>query len=112
MGINEIERAAASGKEMPDAIASPEQAAYISFRGLYHDWHAGIVTKEQAAREKKKILAEYDNLSQMRNMFQDSLCRWNRAELYMADAEKNGNAVESARKVIKILDGREGINQE
>lgn len=110
MDINEIERAALHGAPMPNHLGAPEQAAYISFRGLYHDWRAGIVTKEQAKAEKKQILQAYNDLYRWREIYLDNIRRWNKAETLMPEVEKAETACPTcgrSKQIIRILDGRE-----
>ena len=113
MDINEIERTALRGAAMPEHLDAPEQAAYISFRGLYHDWRAGIITKEQASAEKKQILRAYDDLRRWSDIYLDNMHRWNRAECMMPELERSKTdcpTCNRARQIIRILDGREEIS--
>lgn len=116
MSIEDLERLAMCGAEMPAALPSPAQAAYISFRGLYHDWKAGIVTKEQAQTEKKQIIRAFKGFDRDRSIYLESIQRWNRAEALMPEVEKAKPAdcptCAACRKIIRILDGREDIGNQ
>lgn len=115
MDINEIERSALHDAPLPEHLDAPEQAAYISFRGLYHDWRAGIVSKDRAKSEKKQILQTYDNLSRWRDIYMDNMRRWNRAEYLMPDVERSKTrcpTCDRARQIIRVLDGRDNITAE
>lgn len=45
---------------MPDGLRLYEQATYTSLRNLYGLYHRQAISKEQAAKEKRLITAEYE----------------------------------------------------
>ena len=54
-----FERAALRGDPMPEGMALYEQAAFQALRGLYALYRRGGISREDAAREKEKILEAY-----------------------------------------------------
>ena len=50
------EREAARGDVMPDGLTLMEQYAYQAMRNLYGSYRKGLVTKDQAVLEKRRIL--------------------------------------------------------
>lgn len=54
-----LEKAAMKGYELPKGLTLAEQGYYLALRTLYAAYQKGIVTKKQAAEEKKAILAAY-----------------------------------------------------
>lgn len=54
------ERQAMNGNEMPDGLDYPDQIAFLCFRMLYDNLRKGIIGRDTAIREKKKILMEYE----------------------------------------------------
>ncbi len=59
MDIREIEQKAYLGEKMPDLLTLHEQVFFILLRGLYMQLHNDYIDREQAAAEKKKIVAQY-----------------------------------------------------
>ena len=55
----ELERKAANGEPMPDDIGAPERVLYIALRGLYYQYRVGSVEKDQARREKQRLIEDY-----------------------------------------------------
>lgn len=56
----DFEMAAAQGLPVPPGLDGPQQRLYIQLRGVYHDHHAGLTTRLQAAAEKAKAVQEYE----------------------------------------------------
>ena len=54
-----LEKAAMKGYELPKGLTLAEQGYYLALRTLYAAYQKGVVTKKQAAEEKKAILAAY-----------------------------------------------------
>lgn len=55
------ERIAMAGGEMPDDLEWYDRQLFLMLRTLYWQYKQGIVDRESAAREKKKMLADYDH---------------------------------------------------
>ena len=55
------ERQAASGDEMPGGLDYPDKVTYLCFRMLYAQLRMGIIDRETAIREKRKIMREYEH---------------------------------------------------
>lgn len=55
------ERQAANGDEMPGELDYPDKVTYLCFRMLYAQLRMGIVDRETAIREKRKIMREYEH---------------------------------------------------
>ncbi len=56
----DLERQAMDGNEMPAGLEYPDQVLYLCFRMLYAQLRQGIVDRDTAIREKKKLLKEYE----------------------------------------------------
>lgn len=54
------EREAMQGDPLPDGLASHDQAAYLSLRAIYHDYHEKRLGRPEAASEKRKVFAVWD----------------------------------------------------
>lgn len=55
----EYERDAINGKPMPKGLSGYDQGVYLALRALYANYHAKVVTREEAMREKRLILREF-----------------------------------------------------
>lgn len=100
----ELERLAAKSEPLPDGLTLPEQWLYLSLRLLYKEHKAGMVTREQAAKEKRAILDQYELAKLHYSAYQQTTERTNRYGYLFAEAEKSGCDV--CRKIVRILDGR------
>lgn len=72
----ELEKAAAHGKPMPDGLAAPERILYVALRGLYYQHRVGIIDREQAKREKRDLMNDYNQA------VLDERCRAKSAKLW------------------------------
>ena len=64
------ERIVMAGAEMPDNLEWYDRQTFLQLRMLYHQFKTGIVDRETASREKRKILIDYD-----RNKFFEDFTR-------------------------------------
>ena len=53
------ERQAMNGEELPSGLEYPDQVLFLCLRSLYDHVRRGIVTRDTATVEKKKLLVEY-----------------------------------------------------
>lgn len=56
----EWERFAADGKPAPEGLSGPELKTYIAIRGLYYQYRARIIDRDQAKREKSRLLKDLE----------------------------------------------------
>ena len=54
-----FESAAMRGDEMPSGLPAPDQWLFIALRSLYWEVKKGIIGRDQAVIEKRKLLDEY-----------------------------------------------------
>ena len=54
------ERIAMAGGEIPDGLEYYDRQMFLSLRMLYHQYKTGIVDRDTATREKRKLLDDYD----------------------------------------------------
>lgn len=59
MKLDDLERLAYAGGELPPMLPMEEQMFFLSMRALYAQHRADALTKEQAAQEKQQVLAAY-----------------------------------------------------
>ena len=74
MDIREIEQKAFRCEQMPDLLTLHEQTFFILLRGLYMQLHNDYIDREQAAAEKKRIVAQYKKQLR-REKFNSSLAK-------------------------------------
>ncbi len=60
-----FERAAMNGEPMPSALRGVERVQYLCLRNLYRLHRTGAISREEAAQEKKKMLAEFADAQRM-----------------------------------------------
>lgn len=72
----EWERAAAEGKSVPDGLTLPEKYLFISFRSLYHQYNEGLLTKEQARKEKSLLIKDFNRFEQREKAMDRSMKAW------------------------------------
>lgn len=56
-----LERMAKDGNEMPDGLSVPQQIAFLCLRKLYWQLAHGIIDRETAVNEKRKIMREHES---------------------------------------------------
>lgn len=54
------ERNAMVGGEMPDGLEWYDRKMFLMLRMLYHQYKCGIIDRETAKREKRKLLQDYE----------------------------------------------------
>lgn len=74
MDHKRIAMLAADGGPIPDELKPWEQNAYIALRGLYRQYRAGVVNRETAAAEKRKIAKAARDAERM-EAFRDKLAQ-------------------------------------
>lgn len=105
-----FENVAISGGEMPDGLTGPEQHLFLGLRALYHQKRAGIITRETAVSEKKKLVHEYGKDAIRMETTQKLISSHNEInnQVWKLVAEyKKAPSLELADKVIRVFDGLE-----
>lgn len=100
------------GNELPEGLDLPSQMAYISLRGIYAQYHARIISRDQAAAEKGKIRREYERLEK-EWAFGEKLATQRAAILRGTELAKTACRTnptpENAVRLCNVLDGLEEI---
>lgn len=99
------ERDAMAGKEMPGGLDYPDQILYLQLRLLYDQYRRGIITKETAVVEKKKLLDTYRQHQFVDNMGKEWVEQIKLTELARAEYRKN-RTLENADKLVLLIEGR------
>lgn len=104
------ESAAIRGDELPDGLDYPDQVMFLSLRMLYAQKRMGIIDRERAVAEKKKLLDQYQAY-QMNWKMADEWCEIIRmTELARAEFRKNP-CVDTAHRLVAIIEGRKVSGQ-
>ena len=98
------ERQASNGEEMPDGIDYPDQVAYLCFRMLYAQLRMGVIDRETAVREKRKLLQEYAQYTFLDSLSKEQWTRIKRTDIARAEYRKC-RTLENADNLLFALDG-------
>lgn len=107
------EKLAASNSPMPDGLDLPNQMAYAAMRNIYYSFKNKLISKEQAAEEKRKLKMNYEKMVET-IAFEMKLAKhmcdtFKATEHYRAEVRKNPTP-ENALKLADAIDGK--INME
>jgi hypothetical protein len=103
--IADLERLASDGAELPDGLTSPQVWLYLSLRALYRCYRDGHISREQAQREKGRVIAAYESARMTMEMYRAGWKRFERIRNFQSEIEKSGCGL--CRKVVRIFDGRD-----
>lgn len=98
------EKYAIEGSEMPDGLGYPDQTLFLQLRLLYHQYRAGIIEREVAVREKRKLLITYNGQKFAEKMGKYWVEQIKKTELAKAEYRKN-RTIENADKLLLAIDG-------
>lgn len=98
------ERQAMNGEEMPAGMDYPDQVTYLCFRMLYAQLRMGIIDRDAAVREKRKIMREYEGYKSVDKMGQEWVQIIKETEIARADYRKH-RCLENADKLIEAIEG-------
>ena len=107
-----FEKIAISGGEMPDGLTGPEQRLFLGLRALYHQKRVGIITREVAVAEKKKLVHTYS-----RDVADSEVCnrliachtKINNSVWQLYAEFKRAPSMELANKIVRVFDGLEVV---
>lgn len=101
------EKKAMAGDEMPNGLEYPDQILYLQLRMLYAQKRAGIIDREQAVLEKKKLLDTYRHHQYIDQMGKTWVKQIKDTELARAEYRKD-RTLENADKLVALIEGRKG----
>lgn len=76
-----FERAASRGEELPGGLRLTEQRTYMALRSLYSEYRRGNIEREQASREKIKIIQQMEQELKVDQQNAKIAQLWKRIEL-------------------------------
>lgn len=110
--VFDFEQIAISGGEMPDGLTGPEQRLFLGLRALYHQKRVGIITREVAVTEKKKLVHNYS-----KDAADSEVCgrmiachaKINNSVWQLYAEFKRAPSMELADKIVRVFDGLEVV---
>lgn len=100
------EQKAIRGEEIPKDLSYPDQILFLMLRSLYDQVRKGVVTRETAVVEKKKLLDEYRVYSFREQMGEQWVEVIKNTDLARSEYRKN-RTLENADKLVAIIEGRD-----
>lgn len=104
MTADEIYELARRKRPAPDTLTLCEQMLYTTARSIYKAYSDGIITLEQAKREKNQSVAAFGTLALSERVYLEHKRRMVEISRVLVEAEKCGCAY--CKKVSEIFDGR------
>lgn len=98
------ERQAMNGDEMPDGLDYPDKVTFLCFRMLYAQLRMGIIDRDTAVREKRKIMHEYGAYKLVEQMGQEWVQIIKDTEIARSDYQKC-RTLENADKLLWAING-------
>lgn len=98
------EQQAIRGEEMPAGLEYPDQVLFLSLRMLYSQKRAGVINRETAISEKKKLLNEY-RLYKFRDDMEKQWVRMIKDTELLRAEYRNNPTVENGMKLIAVIEG-------
>lgn len=105
--IEEIERLAMSGQDVPKEYNQPEQLLFLSLRILHWEYRHGIITREQAKKEKHLLVQEFQKEQHFYEIYMEAVRIRNTMSHRLTAAEKDG--CPHCRELVQIFDGRRKV---
>lgn len=105
--VEDIERLAMTGSEVPEGYTQPEQLLLLSLRVLHWEYRHGVIDKVQAKEEKFRLVQEYEAGKRMYGIFREAVEIRNTMSHKLTAAEKSG--CPHCRELVRIFDGRKKV---
>lgn len=99
------ERLAMSGAEMPDDLDMPNALMYIGLRTLYHQYRTGLISRDLATSEKRKLIKKYNYQLFLQEASDRCVEIIKQTELARAKYRKE-RTLDSADKLVLAIEGR------
>lgn len=107
MRVDEISKAAAYNKPAPKGASAPERLLYLSLGILYTDFKKGVISKQEAAEKKTKIVSvcqgyedTYNEWCSVFKSYQDNI---KAARELIAKIEKSRDTLEIAELACEVV---------
>lgn len=107
MRTDEIERAAAENRPLPEYMTAPEMCLYLSLRAIYSSFRKGSISREQGTAEKNKAVSECERLDEEYRHWCDTYKAYQdnirKADVLMSEIEKSGDTAVIALKACEVI---------
>lgn len=104
MTADEIYEFARRKQPAPDDLTLCERMLYTTARNIYKAYSDGIITLEQAKKEKNQSITAFGTLALSERVYLEHKRRMTEISLVLTDAEKCG--CECCKAISGIFDGR------
>lgn len=104
MTADEIYEFARRKRPAPDNLTLCEQMLYTTARNIYKAYSDGIITLEQAKKEKNRSITAFGTLTLSERVYLAHMRRMVEISSVLAEAEKCG--CEYCKSIARIFDGR------
>ena len=98
------ERIAMAGGEMPDDLEWYDRQMFLMLRSLYWQYKQGVVDREAASREKKKLLQDY-SLKKFQEDFTKDIAKKIMDTEQARQNYRNNRTLENADAIILAFEG-------
>jgi hypothetical protein len=98
------ERIAMAGGEMPDDLEWYDRQMFLQMRMLYHQFKSGIIDRETASNEKRKLLRDYD-LNKFQQNFTKNIAKKIMETEQARQAYRKNRTLENADAIILAFEG-------
>ncbi len=107
MTANEIYELARTHQPAPDGMTLPEQLLYTTARNIYKSYSDGIISLDQAKREKAQSIRAFEGLVTDYKCMKQHYAINVALDPYLVKAEKG--ECENCKRIARIFDGRENV---
>lgn len=107
MTANEIYELARKHQPAPEDMTLPEQLLYTTARNIYKSYSDGIISLEQAKREKIQSIRNFEGLVNKYEIMKQHYAIIVALNPYFTKAEKGD--CENCKKIARIFDGRDRV---
>lgn len=104
------ERQASNGDEMPDGLDYPDKVIYLCMRMLYAQLRQGVIDRDTAVREKRKIMREYEAYKLVEKVGQEWVKIIRDTEIARSEYRKC-RTIENADKLLIAIDGGDYVKR-
>ena len=95
---------AMNGNEMPDGLEYPDQILYLCFRMLYAQLKGGIIDRQTATQEKRKLIRQYEADKLVEQRVKECVEIIRKTEIARADYRKD-RTLENADRLDAAIEG-------
>ena len=101
------ENAAMRADELPDGLSMPDQMMFLNLREIYHQFHKGIIDRDRAVVEKRKLLNEYRIQKFWCEIWISATKREQSIELLLSDVLRDVELMQNdkVKKLVSAIDG-------